>query len=240
MPFLPARLVKSDGMRTLVRKFRLCQSVPGLSPTRVTARLAPFSPPWITFRGLFFEKGIGTVGQPYKLLRVKQKLSPAMTLPADLAARKSVLRREMLDQLRAIPTEERSARSAIICERVLALQLWRNAERVLLFSPMKTEPNIAPLSAATKQDLKLVAVIPRTLRHEHELELPFVPDLVLVPGLAFSRDGHRLGRGGGFYDRLLAGRARDAAKIGVGFASQLREDVPRAEHDVILDAVVTD
>src|SRR3954447_25620483 len=76
MPFFPARLVKSDGMRTLVRKLRLCQSVPGLSPTVFTAGFAPFPLPWMTFRGLFFEKGIGTVGQPYKLGRVKQKLSP--------------------------------------------------------------------------------------------------------------------------------------------------------------------
>ncbi|MFL6530221.1 MAG: 5-formyltetrahydrofolate cyclo-ligase [Chthoniobacterales bacterium] len=163
-----------------------------------------------------------------------------MTLPADLEARKSVVRREMLEQLRALPAEKRTARSARICERMLASEAWRNAERVLLFSPMRTEPDIAPLSEAIKKQLKLVAIIPRTVRHENELELPFVPDLVLVPGLAFSRDGHRLGRGGGFYDRLLAGRARDAAKIGVAFALQLRNDVPRAEHDVILDAVVTD
>ena len=93
---------------------------------------------------------------------------------------------------------------------------------------------------ATKHDAKLAAIVPRTLRHEHELELPFVPDFVLVPGLAFSRDGHRLGRGGGFYDRLLAGRARDAVKVGVCFALQLHEAIPSEVHDVVLDAVITD
>ena len=67
-----------------------------------------------------------------------------------------------------------------------------------------------------------------------------MPDFVLVPGLAFSRNGYRLGRGGGFYDRLLAGRARDAVKVGVGFELQLTDDIPRAEHDVILDRVITD
>lgn len=159
-----------------------------------------------------------------------------MTLSADLEARKSVLRKEMLEKLRAISGEERTASSARICELIRASEYWRKAERVLLFSPMRTEPDIAPLHDATKQ----VATIPRTIRHEHELELPFVPDLVLVPGLAFSRHGHRLGRGGGFYDRLLAGRARDAAKMGVAFALQLRDDIPHAEHDVILDAVITD
>src|SRR3954454_6550893 len=115
-----------------------------------------------------------------------------MTSPVDLETRKSVLRREMLEQLRAIPAEERAARSTRICERITGSEAWRKAERVLLFSPMRTELDIAPLSAATNQDLKLVAIIPRTLRHEHELELPFVPELVLVPGLAFTRYGHRL------------------------------------------------
>src|SRR4051794_19236990 len=101
-----------------------------------------------------------------------------MTLPADLEAQKSVLRREMLENLRALSADERTARSAIIRGRILDSESWRKAERVLLFSPMRTEPDIAPLSDATEQDFKLVATIPRTLRHEHELELPFVPDLV--------------------------------------------------------------
>jgi 5-formyltetrahydrofolate cyclo-ligase len=99
---------------------------------------------------------------------------------------------------------------------------------------------VSCLSDATKNDAKLVAIIPRTLRHEHELELAFVPDLVLVPGLAFSRAGHRLGRGGGFYDRLLAGRARGAVKIGVCFSLQLHDEVPTEKHDVVLDVVISD
>ncbi len=81
-------------------------------------------------------------------------------------------------------------------------------------------------------------MVPATLREEAELELPFVPELVLVPGLAFTRDGQRLGRGGGFYDRLLGGRARGAFKVGLGFACQMRASIPREGHDVLLDAVV--
>ena len=135
--------------------------------------------------------------------------------------------------------DERATRSRRIVERIISSERWQNAERVLLFSPMRTEPDIAPLTEPQNSSDKLVAIIPRTLRHEHELELPFAPDFVLVPGLAFSRDGHRLGRGGGFYDRLLAGRARAAAKVGVAFALQLHNDIPHAQHDVILDAVIT-
>src|ERR1700704_6221265 len=73
----PERLVKSDGIRTSVRKLRLCQSALGMSRTRVERLFsAPFSVPSRTmFLRLFFEKGIGTAAQAYKLGRVNQRLS---------------------------------------------------------------------------------------------------------------------------------------------------------------------
>jgi hypothetical protein len=74
-PPLPARFVKSDGMRTLVRKLRLCQSALGRNPTFVDALEVVVSSPWMTFLRLFFEKGIGTVGQAYKVDQVNQNLS---------------------------------------------------------------------------------------------------------------------------------------------------------------------
>jgi len=64
-------------------------------------------------------------------------------------------------------------------------------------------------------------------------------DLVLVPGVAFDESCHRLGMGGGFYDRLLAALAQSATTIGLAFDEQIVELVPREEHDVTLDAVVT-
>jgi 5-formyltetrahydrofolate cyclo-ligase len=68
------------------------------------------------------------------------------------------------------------------------------------------------------------------------IELPH-GTTILVPGLAFTRDGHRLGQGGGFYDRLLEGRP-DLRTIGVGFACQLVEEIPSAPHDRRLDCLV--
>jgi len=70
--------------------------------------------------------------------------------------------------------------------------------------------------------------------------LPETIDLILVPGLAFSKDRHRLGRGGGFFDRLLAGRAAGAFKLGICFSFQVLESVPTESHDIVMDAVVTD
>ena len=62
-------------------------------------------------------------------------------------------------------------------------------------------------------------------------------DLALVPGLGFDARGHRLGRGKGHYDRLLAGFT--GMKIGVAFDFQIVTEVPREPHDIALDAVVT-
>ena len=158
----------------------------------------------------------------------------------DLAALKTALRTRMLTQLRAMSPEERAARSAIICRRIVESPAWRDAERVLLFSPIRSEPDIAPIGAATSDARKQTSIMPTTLRDESQLELPFIPDLVLVPGLAFSHAGHRLGRGGGFYDRLLTGRAQGAVKVGICFASQLLDAVPTEPHDAVLDAVISD
>ncbi|MGN0855070.1 MAG: 5-formyltetrahydrofolate cyclo-ligase [Kiritimatiellia bacterium] len=60
----------------------------------------------------------------------------------------------------------------------------------------------------------------------------------IVPGLAFTRDGRRLGYGGGWYDRLMAGAREDAVKIGVAHAFQMVDDLPDEPHDVRLTAVV--
>ncbi len=71
---------------------------------------------------------------------------------------------------------------------------------------------------------------------------PMIPDVIVVPLIAFSRDGHRLGSGMGFYDRTLgrlAARNR-VATIGLAFALQESDALPVEPHDVPLDAVATE
>ena len=61
----------------------------------------------------------------------------------------------------------------------------------------------------------------------------------LIPGLAFTKDGIRLGYGGGWYDRLLADAPPDAIKIGVAYAFQVVDSLPSEPHDISLTGVVT-
>jgi len=69
---------------------------------------------------------------------------------------------------------------------------------------------------------------------------PSWPDVVIVPGLAFTPHGDRLGQGGGWYDRFLADVRPDCRTIGVGFAEQIVDTLPVEVHDIRLDHVVTE
>lgn len=65
-------------------------------------------------------------------------------------------------------------------------------------------------------------------------------DCIMVPGVAFDRNGGRLGNGAGYYDRLFKTVRADAALIGVCFESQLIEQVVMDSHDVAMDYVITE
>lgn len=65
-------------------------------------------------------------------------------------------------------------------------------------------------------------------------------DLIMVPGVAFDREGGRLGNGAGYYDRLLQQTRSDTSVVAVCYESQLCEKVSMEPHDVYMDAVITE
>jgi 5-formyltetrahydrofolate cyclo-ligase len=65
-------------------------------------------------------------------------------------------------------------------------------------------------------------------------------DWVLVPGVAFSRDGFRLGYGGGYYDRLMSTMSPAAARVAGAFEIQVVARIPAAAHDLCVDQIVTE
>ena len=153
---------------------------------------------------------------------------------------KAGLREEMRYRLRELTAEDRQSFSEEICERILGLSQSLEAQDDELFSPLEGEPIINQLKLDGDARKVSSVIIPQTARTDTEMHLPETIDFILVPGLAFSKDRHRLGRGGGFFDRLLAGRAQDAFKLGVGFSFQLLDTVPTEAHDILMDAIVTD
>jgi 5-formyltetrahydrofolate cyclo-ligase len=156
-------------------------------------------------------------------------------------AAKTALRSRMRQRLTELSSDERDSRSKQICERIVRSPEWQKAKRIVLFVPLRSEPDISGLNEEARSAQKVITTIAPTIRVETELQFGTDKiDLIVVPGLAFSRDGHRLGRGGGFFDRLLAGPAAAAYKLGVCFDFQLLESIPIEPHDIVMDTVVTE
>ena len=145
---------------------------------------------------------------------------------------KQALRAEMRALRRALT--DRSERSHRLWAMVMERDDVRGAGRVMVFDSVPGEPETATLIELLHAAGKETAV------PEDDALDPTWPDVILVPGLAFTPDGRRLGQGGGWYDRFLPGRRVDCVTIGVGFAPQLVTDLPTEVHDVLLDAIITD
>jgi len=152
------------------------------------------------------------------------------TTPAQPSS-KDALRTKMRRLRRDLP--DRAQRSELIWNRVVAMSAVRDARRVLLFATIPGEPETDPLRAWCAAR-GVATAVPEDGRE------PDWPDVVIVPGLALTAAGDRLGQGGGWYDRYLPQVRPDCTTIGVGFAVQLVEELPTEPHDVRLHHVVTD
>ena len=161
-------------------------------------------------------------------------------MSGDNHASKETVRRQMRERLHALTLEDRALRSRVICERVAELPVWKSARVATLFEAMDSEPHITTLIEELRgRGSEIITILPSAREHD---DIPIVSpvDLVLLPGLAFTPDGGRLGRGGGFFDRFLAHRVPRAAKVGVCFKFQIVPSLPLEVHDVKVGVVVSD
>jgi 5-formyltetrahydrofolate cyclo-ligase len=132
---------------------------------------------------------------------------------------------------RSLP--DRAARSDLIWAHVISLPSVEQAERILMFATIPGEPETAPFIAWCVDNSKSVCV------PEDGVDSQW-PDVVIVPGLAFTPAGDRLGQGGGWYDRFLSAVRPDCVSVGVCFVDQLVDSLPVEAHDVAVDHVVTE
>ena len=179
------------------------------------------------------------------------------------ASDKAAWRARVRESLRALSAEARADGSRRLHQMLSVQPVWQRAQHVLFFSPLADEPDITPSLDDALQADKAVALprfdalsaryVAAGIRARAELmagrfgalepgpDCPVVPlnqlDLILVPGVAFDFAGRRLGRGKGFYDRLLA-EVR-GHKCGVAFDEQIVPQVPEEPHDVRVDSIVT-
>jgi 5-formyltetrahydrofolate cyclo-ligase len=157
-------------------------------------------------------------------------------------------KRDLRARMRAVRTAiaadsaERERRSASISAAIIGvLRTGVTAPaQVVVFDPLPTEPDVRAVADwchAHAITTHLPQVDGSALRVDVDVALL---DAVLVPGLAFTADGRRLGQGGGHFDRFLPRLRDDCVTIGVAFREQLVADLPVAAHDATVDVVITD
>ena len=183
---------------------------------------------------------------------------------------KENLRREIRLRLQKISPATRAEFSLVICQIAANLPSFRQSQCVALYAPLASEPDIHPLieeawalrkrvalplmlERGSKPDLAwhevsnwedVVVPGPFGLREPEPLRCPRVQlaelDCVFVPGLAFDQTGFRLGRGGGFYDSFLSQVRPNFLSVGLFFATQKVDRVPREAHDQPLQNIITE
>jgi 5-formyltetrahydrofolate cyclo-ligase len=175
-----------------------------------------------------------------------------------METRKKELRKLMAEKKLRCGDSTLQAQSTEIFRRLEAHTVFEGARTVLLFYSLKDEPDthefiekwseekvlLLPAVRGERLELRVYGSRRSLSAGKYDIQEPageaFTDyasiDLAVIPGVAFDRSGNRLGRGKGYYDRLLP--LLSAYKIGVGFSFQLVEEVPASELDVRMDEVI--
>jgi 5-formyltetrahydrofolate cyclo-ligase len=178
---------------------------------------------------------------------------------------KQAVRKQLRDTLAAMSDANRHAKSVAACKLICTSPEFEAARVVMLYLASPTEVDTAAIALRCWQEGKQVAVpkISWDQRRILPVEISSLKDgltttgpvrepiagkpipldlidLVIVPGLGFTRTGFRIGRGMGFYDRFLAQADFVGRSCGLAFEEQLVETLPVLDHDVPLSMLATD
>ena len=177
---------------------------------------------------------------------------------------KAAVRRQLREALQRLSPRAREEGSRRVCEALRRLPLWEAARSILFYHPLADEPDIWPLVGEALGEGREVGLLRfqaetagytpcRVERvaedlvegrfgllepalHCREMDVKRL-DLVLVPGIGFTLDGARLGRGKGYYDRFLS--AVPGFKCGVAFDCSVVTSLPVEPHDTQLNGILT-
>jgi len=180
---------------------------------------------------------------------------------------KAAIRRQLRESLAAMTDAERHAKSLAAGALMGASPEFAKARVIMLYLSTPTEVDTAPLAIRAWQSGKTVVVPKVTWDQRRMLPVEItslntdnmtttgpgvrepiagtpVPvadiDLVVVPGLGFTTNGFRIGRGMGFYDRFLAQDNFIGVSCGLAFEEQVVRELPVLDHDMPLSMLATD
>ncbi len=173
---------------------------------------------------------------------------------------KLALRKEIKARIDALSTTEKLSVSLRLCLRVSRMPMWKDAQTVLLYLALPDEVETDPLlkiavdagkrvvlPVVDGDNLKLryydtenlarssYGILEPTIQAKEVLSAAMI-DLAIIPGRAFTRKGYRMGRGRGYYDRLLPRLSCPA--FGICFPCQIVDDLPIDPWDKKLDGVI--
>jgi 5-formyltetrahydrofolate cyclo-ligase len=181
---------------------------------------------------------------------------------------KHFLRKQLLNKRKFLSKRSILEKSNKIADKLIKFDKYQQSEKIMLYISTKSEVQTQRIIESAQKDNKSI-YIPLIIPEQHDLipslvidfekEIalgnlgiyqprkefhrlfpPSILDLVIVPGLAFNQQGHRLGRGGGYYDRFLKKLPVQAYSIALAFEMQMIEQIPLEENDMPVDCIITE
>ena len=175
---------------------------------------------------------------------------------------KNQLKGKIIEKRNSLPKEEILEKSNRIKSNLFNLESYKKSKTAMFFVSFNREVNTHDMikDSLTNKTVIIPKVVNKEIEPSVIIDLDnLIPsgkfgilepieimkiaykniDLVLVPGIAFDKEGHRIGYGFGYYDKFLK-KVPKAVKIGLCFDFQVVDKVPREWHDVPVDLVVTD
>ena len=181
---------------------------------------------------------------------------------------KKSLRAEALKRLGLLEPEELETKSVRIQKKLFSLEAFRKAKCVCFYVSLPLEVDtkgmidealalgkrvVVPLTNLENKELSLYEITDRQIdlgqgafgvmepRPDKALRVHLAEvECLIIPGIVFDKKNHRIGHGGGYYDRFLEKLPPRVLKIGLAFSIQLVPEIPAEVHDVKLDMVITD
>lgn len=181
---------------------------------------------------------------------------------------KNILRKYLLNERRNLTQRAILEKSKRIADMLVNFDRYRQSKKIMLYISTKTEVQTKEIIMSAQQKNKEIYIpliqkekhdlIPSLVYDfDHELTLgelgivqpkkefyrlfpPDILDLVIIPGVAFTAEGYRLGRGGGYYDRFIPKLREEAYTIALAFEMQIVKEIPLEENDVPVDCIITE
>jgi len=182
---------------------------------------------------------------------------------------KEILRKKWMKKRKKVAKKEGDIKSKIISKKILSLKEIKESKNIMIYVSYRSEVStnkliisllnnnkriFAPYCIKDKKRMEVVEIEnpdqdlekgaygikePAKRIRNNKID-PKNLDIVVVPAVAFSKSGYRVGYGGGYYDRFLERLANKTITIGINYEEMLFDTVPKEDHDLAVDMVVTD